>query len=118
MADRVIADGLVERSAGVSDRTSADRISWMSRSACWRADPELFFPAASRFAASGRAEGAKAVCAHCPVRAECLAYALATRQMYGVWGGATEDERRAMTRRNRRIPSRARQGRPQLPTPR
>jgi WhiB family transcriptional regulator, redox-sensing transcriptional regulator len=69
---------------------------WMSRgTACRHADPELFFPTAT---AAGQAQEAKAVCARCPVRTACLAYALATRQPYGVWGGATEKERRAMNR--------------------
>jgi WhiB family transcriptional regulator, redox-sensing transcriptional regulator len=78
------------------------RRNWMSDSACRRADPELFFPSADRIAANRQAFEAKAVCARCPVRTPCLRYALATRQKHGVWGGATEDERRSMTRRNGR----------------
>ena len=81
------------------------RTSWMSRSACSRADPELFFPSGTDAAGPGQARKAKAVCAHCPVRAQCLAFALATSQKHGVWGGTTEDERRTMTRRNHRIPA-------------
>lgn len=72
--------------------------SWMSRSACRRVDPELFFPSAADIAAPLQAKEAKAVCAHCQVRGECLAYALATRQTHGVWGGTTENERRTMAR--------------------
>jgi WhiB family transcriptional regulator, redox-sensing transcriptional regulator len=88
------------RSTDVSELAFVRRTSWMSRSACKRADPELFFPSATDAAAPARAMAAKAVCARCPVRAECLAFALATRQKDGVWGGTTEDERRTMTRRN------------------
>lgn len=87
----------------MSDPAAVGRTSWMSRSACRHTDPELFFPAAPGTGAPGRAEEAKAVCARCPVRADCLAYALSTRQAYGVWGGATEDERRVMLRRNRSV---------------
>ncbi len=42
---------------------------------------------------------AKAVCAGCQVRRECLQYALATRQLHGVWGGTTEDNARLHVRR-------------------
>ena len=44
---------------------------------------------------------AKAICARCPVRDACLAYALDTGEAFGVWGGLTEDERRAMLRQRR-----------------
>lgn len=87
----------------MSELAGVRRTSWMSRSACKRADPELFFPSATDRTAPAQARAAKAVCAGCQVRAECLAYALATRQIHGVWGGTTEDERRTMTRRNYRI---------------
>ncbi|MGA5215215.1 WhiB family transcriptional regulator [Streptomyces cinereoruber] len=42
---------------------------------------------------------AKALCAECPVRAECLAHALDERIEHGVWGGMTERERRALLKR-------------------
>lgn len=45
---------------------------------------------------------AKRICASCPVRAECLAYALANNEEYGVWGGKDEDERRIIKREARR----------------
>jgi WhiB family redox-sensing transcriptional regulator len=72
----------------------------MAGGACRRADPELFFPAGHDIVGEMRAEKAKLVCAGCPVKGDCLAYALATRQKYGVWGGTTEEDRRTMTRRN------------------
>ena len=64
--------------------------------ACQSADPDIFFPVSD--AGPGQAEiaRAKAVCAGCPVRAHCLEYALSTRQAHGVWGGASEGERRLM----------------------
>lgn len=90
----------------MSGSTGTGRTRWMSQEvACRHADPELFFPATTGITAAGLAEEAKAVCACCPVRAACLAYALATRQPYGVWGGATEKERRAINRSVYRVVS-------------
>jgi WhiB family redox-sensing transcriptional regulator len=61
-------------------------------------DPELFFPVGTTGPAMAQAEAAKAVCATCPVRPECLEWALATGQDSGVWGGTSEEERRALRR--------------------
>jgi WhiB family redox-sensing transcriptional regulator len=67
----------------------------MSRGACGGVDPELFFPVAKAAGSAVRqAEAAKAVCGRCAVRANCLSYALETRPE-GIWGGTTEEERRA-----------------------
>jgi WhiB family redox-sensing transcriptional regulator len=44
---------------------------------------------------------AKRVCKDCPVRGECLEYALTTRQYHGVWGGCSERERRVILKRRR-----------------
>jgi WhiB family transcriptional regulator, redox-sensing transcriptional regulator len=74
---------------------------WMSRGACQREDPELFFPISD--GAAHLAVAAKAVCKTCPVRASCLAIAVETRQD-GIWGGTTSDERYAM--RNQASPRR------------
>jgi WhiB family transcriptional regulator, redox-sensing transcriptional regulator len=52
-----------------------------------------------------RAEQAKAVCAVCPVRRECLQFALATRQAHGVWGGMSEHERRPGPRHAKLTPT-------------
>lgn len=71
--------------------------SWAAQSACSEVDPELFFASDGERAASKhgrtRVSAAKAVCNGCTVRAECLTYALTTRQRDGVWGGLTETER-------------------------
>jgi WhiB family redox-sensing transcriptional regulator len=69
------------------------RRDWWRSAACQEADPELFFPVARYGPGASETDRAKAVCAACSVRRQCLQYALATRQMYGVWGGMTEDER-------------------------
>lgn len=73
-----------------------NRGNWRELAACRVAEPELFFPAASAGRPGGQAaaERAKAVCGACPVRRECLQFALATRQRYGIWGGMSEHERR------------------------
>ena len=69
---------------------------WVESAACRGMDPELFF--ADR--GSNNRE-AKAVCAGCEVRAECLEYAVANAERFGVWGGLSEKERRRL-RRGRR----------------
>jgi WhiB family redox-sensing transcriptional regulator len=69
------------------------RIDWATAASCRRVDPDDLFV---QGAAQNRA---KAVCLGCPVRAECLADALDSRIEFGVWGGMTERERRALLRR-------------------
>jgi len=71
----------------------ADHASWMLRGACRGEDPELFFPISSAGPALAQVSSAKAVCARCPVRVNCLTYALIT-QPEGIWGGTTREERR------------------------
>jgi WhiB family redox-sensing transcriptional regulator len=75
----------------------------LAGAACKDEDPDLFFaPEFERMADwEARIAKAKAVCARCPVRDACLAYALDTGQWHGIWGGLTEDERRAMLRQQR-----------------
>lgn len=68
---------------------------WKSKGICAGLDPEMFHPRRGE-----GEEAAKAICAQCPVQAECLEYALANVMRVGVWGGASERERR-MIRRER-----------------
>jgi WhiB family redox-sensing transcriptional regulator len=70
----------------------ANRTVWMLRGACRREDPELFFPISASGPAQVQISAAKAVCARCSVRANCLSYALIT-QPDGIWGGTTREER-------------------------
>ena len=72
--------------------------SWRDSAACRHADTELFFPIGKAGAALAETRQAKLVCAGCPVRRACLAFALATGQDYGIWGGYDEDERRRLRR--------------------
>jgi WhiB family transcriptional regulator, redox-sensing transcriptional regulator len=80
----------------------ADPNGWASRGACQHADPDLFFPVASAGPSVTQTVRAKEVCAQCPVRRPCLQFALESGQDFGVWGGASEDERRTMRRRQLR----------------
>jgi hypothetical protein len=71
---------------------------WVTRAACRNVDPELFFPAGdSGPVFDAQVAAARAVCARCPVRAECLDWAL-DELPYGIAGGFTEDERRTLRR--------------------
>lgn len=66
---------------------------WTLRAACREGDPdELFVQGAEQNRVKQRCQG-------CPVRTECLADALDNRVEFGVWGGMTERERRALLRR-------------------
>jgi len=58
---------------------------------CAETDPEAFFPEKG-----GSARPAKAVCRDCPVRAECLQYALDHHEYWGIWGGLSYQERRRL----------------------
>lgn len=78
-------------------------VNWQSKGACRGEDPELFFPIGNTGPAMLQTEEAKQVCRRCDVREKCLDWALEHGQDYGVWGGLSEDERRALKRRNARI---------------
>ena len=79
---------------------------WRFGAACGDEDPELFFPIGNTGPALLQIEDAKAVCRRCPVIDQCLQYALESGQDAGVWGGMSEDERRALKRRAARARSR------------
>jgi WhiB family redox-sensing transcriptional regulator len=78
---------------------------WWLRAACTAAEPDLFFPIAPR---GTDIAAAKRVCYACPVMNQCLEYAISTGQVHGIWGGATEDERRLVRIRQRKAESRRR----------
>jgi len=79
------------------------RANWRDDAACRDADPELFFPAGTAGPALRQIGEAKRICRACPARTQCLAWALDNGITDGVWGGATEDERRAIRRLRRRM---------------
>jgi WhiB family redox-sensing transcriptional regulator len=66
---------------------------WRLSAACLPIELDLFFPVSSTGASLEQVSKAKAICACCLVRRQCLAFALRTRQVYGIWGGLGEDER-------------------------
>ncbi|MEP7023956.1 MAG: WhiB family transcriptional regulator [Actinomycetota bacterium] len=80
---------------------------WRHLAACIDEDPELFFPIGNTGPALDQIEEAKLVCQRCPVLEPCLEWALDSGQDAGVWGGLSEDERRALKRRTARVRARA-----------
>lgn len=72
-------------------------LAWRQRAACRGVDPDIFYPVSDE-----EAEAAKAICVQCTVREACLEFALANRERDGVWGGATERERRRIVRQRRK----------------
>ncbi|MGI8685011.1 MAG: WhiB family transcriptional regulator [Acidimicrobiales bacterium] len=78
--------------------TDGRDVQWRGRAACLASDPVLFFPVGSSGAAIEEIQRAKVVCRSCPVREQCLEYALETNQESGIWGGTSEDERRRLRR--------------------
>jgi WhiB family redox-sensing transcriptional regulator len=72
---------------------------WRHRAACRDEDPELFFPIGTTGPAVLQVDEAKAVCRRCDAVDECLTWAIDSDQDAGVWGGLSEDERRAVRRR-------------------
>jgi WhiB family redox-sensing transcriptional regulator len=73
---------------------------WMALGNCRSVDPEVFFPSDGV-----GVEAARRICDGCPVKEPCLEYAISHRVEHGVWGGASERERRRIARR-RRLPVR------------
>ncbi|NHC13108.1 WhiB family transcriptional regulator [Motilibacter deserti] len=80
---------LVELTADEQD----EELRWQERALCAQTDPEAFFPEKG-----GSTREAKKVCLSCEVRSECLDYALAHDERFGIWGGLSERERRKLRR--------------------
>jgi WhiB family redox-sensing transcriptional regulator len=83
----------------VTVRLSAEN-TWQLRASCRGPESTLFFPPTSperKEDRDARELRAKAICRECPVRLECLEYALSIREPHGIWGGLTESERRLLT---------------------
>ena len=73
---------------------AVNELQWQERSLCAQTDPEAFFPEKG-----GSTREAKRVCLSCEVRVECLDYALANDERFGIWGGLSERERRRVKKR-------------------
>lgn len=77
------------------------RHEWMRRALCATADPEMFYSPEPRDIAAARR-----LCTRCPVRADCLAAALARGERFGVWGGTSALQRRHLRHRPAAAPAR------------
>lgn len=80
-------------------------VDWRAAGACLHADPDLFFPISASGRARAQIRQAKAICAGCPVRQECLEFAKENEPIQGIWGGTTQEERHKALRQRRAIPS-------------
>jgi WhiB family transcriptional regulator, redox-sensing transcriptional regulator len=79
--------------AGTLGGDAAEEPGWQEQALCAQTDPEAFFPEKG-----GSTREAKRICSGCEVRAECLEYALANDERFGIWGGLSERERRRLRR--------------------
>jgi WhiB family redox-sensing transcriptional regulator len=84
-------------------------VAWQERGRCRDLDSDLFYPPLEHETPRqrhARETAAKAVCRGCPVRGECLAWALASDERLGVWGGKSERERQMLASHRRHPASR------------
>ena len=72
----------------------SDDAAWIGRAVCAQTDPDAFFPEKG-----GSTREAKKICLGCEVRHECLEYALAHDERFGIWGGLSETERELLLKR-------------------
>jgi WhiB family redox-sensing transcriptional regulator len=79
---------------GGADHRDESGLGWQTDALCAQTDPEAFFPEKG-----GSTRDAKKVCGTCTVRADCLEYALANDERFGIWGGLSERERRRLRKR-------------------
>ena len=77
-------------------------VAWQLQAACRGPQSEVFFPPSQSERKHDRLERerrAKAICGICPVRSDCLSYAMEIRESHGIWGGLSESERKSMLER-------------------
>jgi len=70
-----------------------ESLPWADEARCLQAEPDTFFPEKG-----GSTREAKRICNDCPVKPECLDYALENDERFGIWGGLSERERRRLKR--------------------
>jgi WhiB family redox-sensing transcriptional regulator len=70
-------------------RTSVEQDGWFASAECLGADPDIFF-----IDKGGSTAEAKSICRRCPVKEQCLEYALENHELHGVWGGRSQSELR------------------------
>ncbi|MFT4147594.1 MAG: WhiB family transcriptional regulator [Micrococcaceae bacterium] len=86
------ANNMLKAIHGLDDLSE---LSWQDDALCAQTDPEAFFPEKG-----GSTRDAKKVCNSCTVKAQCLEYALANDERFGIWGGLSERERRRLRKRS------------------
>lgn len=79
---------------GLDDFSDEGELGWQTDALCAQTDPEAFFPEKG-----GSTRDAKKVCGACNVKSQCLEYALANDERFGIWGGLSERERRRLRKR-------------------
>jgi WhiB family transcriptional regulator, redox-sensing transcriptional regulator len=89
---------MVGSRALMMDETLSD---WRAEAACVGVDPDLFFPFEIGAVSAKQANRARLVCARCPVRSQCLQFAMDIPEAHGIWGGTTPQERLRQRRRDR-----------------
>ena len=88
-------EGRADNSAGGPDLLdSFERNEWVTEAKCRNGDPDALF------VRGAQQRNAATVCRHCPVKMQCLADALDNNIEFGVWGGLTERQRRALLKHN------------------
>jgi WhiB family redox-sensing transcriptional regulator len=92
-ADSVALAAVAALHSGASFAGPIEDQDWHGRALCAQTDPEAFFPEKG-----GSTRDAKKICTGCEVRSECLSYALANDERFGIWGGLSERERRRLKR--------------------
>ncbi|WP_306360089.1 WhiB family transcriptional regulator [Nocardia sp. CC227C] len=75
----------------LADNAEFDDTDWRERGLCTQTDPEAFYPEKG-----GSTREAKRICSGCEVRVQCLEYAMARDERFGIWGGLSERERRRL----------------------
>lgn len=80
---------------GFGDTADDGQLAWQADALCAQTDPEAFFPEKG-----GSTRDAKKVCGACTVREQCLEYALANDERFGIWGGMSERERRRLRKKS------------------
>lgn len=85
---------LWEALPGFGDTADDGQLAWQADALCAQTDPEAFFPEKG-----GSTRDAKKVCGACLVQEQCLEYALANDERFGIWGGLSERERRRLRKK-------------------
>ncbi|CAB4128412.1 Transcription factor WhiB [uncultured Caudovirales phage] len=84
----------------LSDLFGRHDVTWMDNASCAGIeDPDIFFPPRDKVLYKKIADEAKTYCNSCPVRKECLWYAISSDETHGIWGGLSHRERNALVRK-------------------